>query len=213
MAGACGRTYRIDPRVDPAGCNALTAGPGGLLVPEVQLDVGPGLRVAPPADGACPAVWRVDVDGSWAQTPTMTFGHNLTGADRVWEVVTPAPAVTVPRAGAWVVTFTVRAAVNILANASANQAAGVMAGIYKDGVLIGGTELMVIHHTLAAGDQNTAVQTTASRQFVHGFTAGQTVQLAAARVGTNGSAAIYSSVDGRSFVTMHWIAPAGDTAT
>lgn len=212
MTGGCGRTYRIGPRVDPATCNALTEGAAGLLVPEVQLQVGPGLRVTPPADGACPAVWRVDVDGSWMQTGTMTFSHALDGADRVWEVVTPVPALTVPRSGVWVVDYQVRAAATLPAHATASQAAGATAGLYKDGVLIGGSEAIVVYHTLAAGDQAASVQTTASRQFVHGFTAGQTVQLAAYRIGTTGTVSVVSNGDGRSYVTMHWIGPAGDTA-
>ncbi|MTE20280.1 hypothetical protein F0L17_14410 [Streptomyces sp. TRM43335] len=212
MAGPCGRVYRIDPRIAASECNALKETTGGLLVPEVVIEAEPGIRVTPPAEGACPAVWRVGVDGSWMQTPVMNFGHTLSGAHRAWEVVTPVPAITVPRDGVWVVDFQVRGAVNIPASASTNQAAGMTAGLYKDGVLIGGSELLVLHHTLNAGDQNTAAQTTACRQFVHGFTAGQTVQLAAARLGTTGSVSIYSTTDGRSYITMHWIGPTGDTA-
>lgn len=213
MAGGCGRTYRVDAQVDPAACNALRSGPAGLLVPEVQLQADPGVTVTPPAAEDCPQVWRVGIDGSWAQTPTLTFGHALDGTDRVWEVVTAVPTLTVPRAGVWVVNYQVRGAATLPAHATASQAAGATAGLYKDGVLIGGSEAIVAYHTLAAGDQASSIQTTASRQFVHGFTAGQTVQLAAARLGATGSVSIVSNADGRSYVTMHWIGPVGDTAS
>ncbi|MFI1703051.1 hypothetical protein [Streptomyces griseoruber] len=70
MAGACGRTYRIDPRLDPAPCNALTETASGLLVPrDAVAGIAPGtavgtersvdIDVTPPAAGACPATWTV----------------------------------------------------------------------------------------------------------------------------------------------------------
>lgn len=213
MAGGCGRTYRIDAQVDPAACNALQDGAAGLLVPEVQMVPDPGVTVTPPAAGACPQLWRVGIDGSWTQSGILTFGHALEGTDRVWEPVTEAPALTVPRSGVWVVNYQARAAATLGANASANQAAGATVGLNKDGVLIGGSEAIAIYHTLAAGDQASSMQATASRQFVHGFTAGQTVQLAAARLGSTGLVSIVSNADGRSYVTMHWIGPTGDTAS
>jgi hypothetical protein len=70
MAGACGRVYRIDPKVDPAACNALTETASGLLVPRTEVTgIAPGtavgtersvdVDVAPPAAGACPKNWTV----------------------------------------------------------------------------------------------------------------------------------------------------------
>lgn len=70
MAGGCGRMYRIDPRVDPDVCNALTQTAGGLLVPRAVVEgVAPGtavgdarsvdIDVTAPAPGACPETWTV----------------------------------------------------------------------------------------------------------------------------------------------------------
>lgn len=93
--------YRIDRRIVNSSCNALQETTAGLLVPEVLIEAEPGIKVTPPADGACPAVWRVGVDAAWAQTGTLTFSRNLAGADRTYEQVTEVPAVTIPRAGVW----------------------------------------------------------------------------------------------------------------
>jgi hypothetical protein len=73
MAGGCGRTYRVDPRVEPAACNALTQTATGLLVPGTRVlgSSGPGpgrvasdlqsvdVVVAAPAADDCPANWTV----------------------------------------------------------------------------------------------------------------------------------------------------------
>jgi hypothetical protein len=70
MAGACGRTYRIDPKLDLATCNGLTQTASGLLAPRTQVaGIAPGgavstersvdVDVTPPAAGACPESWQV----------------------------------------------------------------------------------------------------------------------------------------------------------
>jgi hypothetical protein len=149
------------------------------------------------------------VDGAWAQTPVLTFSRALAGADRAWEVITEVPAVTIPRAGVWEVNVQARA-VAALPAAAAAAGCGVTVGVYKNGALIPGTEALAVFQSEAAGDQGDQVQATASRQFMHGFAAGDTVQLGAYRLGTTGSASIVSNGDGRVYVTAHWVAPEGD---
>ncbi|MER7841679.1 hypothetical protein ABTY98_38790 [Streptomyces sp. NPDC096040] len=111
MAGACGRTYRIDPRLDPAGCNALTQTPAGLLVPSTALaGIAPGgavstarsvdIDVQAPAAGACPATWTIGA----RMTPvfadvTPGLADAQTVANLAWA---PAPTtLTIPEAGWW----------------------------------------------------------------------------------------------------------------
>lgn len=212
MAGACGRTYRVDPRLDPAPCNALEETAVGLLVPEVLIEVEPGLTVTPPADGDCPQVWRIGVDAAWVQTGTLDFLHSLTGATRAWEVVTEVPTLTIPRAGVWEVNYQVRGVALLPAPGVANIDTGVVAGMYKNGALVPGTEAMVIYQSELALDQGEQIQAMGSRQFMHTFAAGDTVRLGAFRLGTSGSAAVVSNTDGRTSITAHWVAPEGDTA-
>lgn len=110
MAGACGRTYRIDPRLDPAACNALTQGPAGFLVPGTTVTgIAPGtavgtqrsvdVDVTPPAAGACPENWTVGA------RLTPLFGSRIAGmADlrtSVAAVVLPNSQVVLPEAGVY----------------------------------------------------------------------------------------------------------------
>lgn len=214
MAGGCGRTYRIGPRVDPATCNALQDGAAGLLVPDVRLQAGPGLTVTPPADEACPAVWRVDVDGAWAQTGVLEFNQALPVTNRVWHQVTGATPVTIPRAGVWEIDYQVRGAATLTTNATAAQSTGLSTCLYKNGTLMGGSELLVVFHSLAAGDEARQVQATGSRRFVAGaFTAGDQLQLMACQIGAQGTVHVMSNGDGRTYVTASWLGPAGDTGT
>ncbi|WP_327345986.1 hypothetical protein [Streptomyces europaeiscabiei] len=210
MAGSCGRTYRVDPKLDPAPCNALEQTAAGLLVPEVLIEVEPGLTVTPPADGDCPQVWRIGVDAAWVETGSLDFLRSLTGAIRAWEVVTEVPTLTIPRAGVWEVNYQVRGVALLPAPGAATDT-GVVAGMYKNGAVVPGTEAMVIYHSELAGDQGKQIQATGSRQFMHTFAAGDTVRLGAYRLGTSGTAAVVSNGDGRTHITAHWVAPVGDT--
>jgi hypothetical protein len=47
---------------------------------------------------------------------------------------------------------------------------------------------------------------------MHSFNAGDTIQLAARRITTAGSAAVVSNLDGRTYLTAHWLSPSRDTA-
>ncbi|MEU2264930.1 hypothetical protein ABZ568_00450 [Streptomyces olindensis] len=116
------------------------------------------------------------VDGAWVQTGTLTFNRPLDGADRAWEVVTEVPAVTITRAGVWEVNVQARG-VAALPAAAAGAGSGVTIGVYKNGALIPGTEAMAVFQSEAEGDQGDQVQASASRQFMHTFAAGDTVQL------------------------------------
>jgi hypothetical protein len=70
MAGACGRAYRVDPRVDPAPCNALEQTASGLLVPRTVLaGLAPGgnvgasrsvdIDVTDTGGANCPDTWQI----------------------------------------------------------------------------------------------------------------------------------------------------------
>ncbi|WP_405961291.1 hypothetical protein OG235_37155 [Streptomyces sp. NBC_00024] len=150
------------------------------------------------------------VDGAWAQTPTLDFLRSLTGASRAWEVVTEMTTLTIPRAGVWEVNYQVRGVSQLPAPGAANTDVGVLSGLFKNGVLVPGTEAIVIYQNEAAGDQGKQIQATASRQFMHLFAAGDTVQLGACRLGVSGTAAVVSNGDGRTSITAHWVAPEGD---
>lgn len=197
--------YRIDPRLDPAACNAISQGAAGLLVPKVELQAQPGLTVTAPADGACPAVWEIGVDASWLQNGSLAFNHALTGADRVWERVSEVPTLTIPRDGVWEVDYNARAVASLPAAAAADLY--VTAGIYKNGSLIVGTEALLAG-VIGGG---TGAQSTGGLAFFHPFDAGDTVELWAYRIGQAGTASVISNPDGRTRIMAHWLAPLGDT--
>lgn len=199
MAGKCGHTFRIDPRVSPDPCNALTQGAAGLLVPRVDIAAEPGVKVTAPAAGDCPQTWSIGVDSSWVQTPSLNFSHPVTGGDRVWERISEVPTLTIPRAGTWEVNYDARGAVG---NAATMRY--LTAGIYKNGALIVGTEAMVVGST-------GGVQATGGMSFLHEFNAGDTVELWAYRIGQDGTAVVISNPDGRTRLMLHWLGPIGDT--
>ncbi|MET9462427.1 hypothetical protein ABZY05_46770 [Streptomyces canus] len=205
MAGPCGRTYRIDPRLDPAPCNALQQGPAGLLVPETQLQAEPGIAMTAPAADSCPAVWQIGVDASWAQNATLNFSHALNGADRVYEQITEVPALTIPRAGVWEVDYNARGAVGM--PAATAGAMYVTAALYKNGAQIVGSEAMVV----GIGGAGNGSQATGGLSFLHSFAAGDVVTLWAYRIGQAGAASVVSNVDGRTRLSFHWLGPTGDT--
>lgn len=151
------------------------------------------------------------VDGSWIQTGILTFSRDITGADRAWQIVTEVAPLTIPRAGLWVIDFQVRGMAFLPANPGPTfTALGVTAGIHKNGAPIVGSEVMAVYKNEHAGNEGGQVQATGSRQFLHGFAAGDTVELAAFRLGQVGQASVFSNGDGRTYITGHWIAPTGD---
>ncbi|CAL9613228.1 hypothetical protein SUDANB1_05671 [Streptomyces sp. enrichment culture] len=112
MAGACGRTYRIDPKLDSSSCNALTETASGLLVPRATVTgIAPGgavstersvdVDVTPPAAGACPENWTVGA------RLTPVFGSRIAGmADlrtsaQGQQVVLPNSQVLLPEPGVY----------------------------------------------------------------------------------------------------------------
>lgn len=110
MAGPCGRTYRIGPRLDPAPCNALTQTASGLLVPRALLQgVAPGgavsaersvdIDVQAPADGSCPQTWTVGA----RLTPVSGQTSGTAGlGGSPYDTWVPAPAsLTLPEAGVY----------------------------------------------------------------------------------------------------------------
>lgn len=112
MAGSCGRLYRIDPRLDPAACNALTETASGLLVPGTEVTgIAPGtavgtersvdVDVTPPAAGACPENWTVGA------RLTPVFGSRTAGVADLrtsaigQQVPLPNSQVLLPEAGVY----------------------------------------------------------------------------------------------------------------
>ncbi|MFF3654871.1 hypothetical protein [Streptomyces olivochromogenes] len=211
MAGACGRTYRVDPTIDPAPCNALTQTVTGLLVPGVEIEADPGLTVTAPAPGDCPQTWTVGIDGSWAQGPWTGVGvHDLNGADRVYETITEVAPMVIPRSGVWEVNYAVRGGVLLPANLVASEY--VVAALFENGSLIVGEEVMVVG--LSRGQATGAamqVQGTGAQAFLRFFNAGDQVTLRAYRIGQLATAQVISNGDGRTRIMAHWIGPTGDT--
>jgi hypothetical protein len=112
MAGNCGRTYRIDPRLDPAACNALSETPSGLLVPRTEVTgIAPGgavstersvdVDVTPPAAGACPENWTVGA----RLTPVFGFRNagmaDLRTSAQGQQVVLPNSQALLPEPGVY----------------------------------------------------------------------------------------------------------------
>ncbi|GAA2697422.1 hypothetical protein [Nonomuraea recticatena] len=111
MTGGCGRTYRVDPRLDLAACNALTQSAAGLLVPRTALQgIAPAgavsaersvdIDVTAPAAGACPETWQVGA----RLTPVSGQTTGAVGLDgtaaNTWVPVTGAQLV-LPEAGVY----------------------------------------------------------------------------------------------------------------
>ncbi|MER6367439.1 hypothetical protein ABT255_03500 [Streptomyces mirabilis] len=211
MAGACGRTYRVDPTIDPAPCNALTQTATGLLVQGVEIEADPGLTVTAPAPGDCPQTWRIGVDSSWAQGPWSVAGvHDLNGPDRVYEQITEVATMVIPRAGVWEVNYAVRGAAILPANTAGGQY--VTAALFQNGAIISGAEVMVVGVTQGAGTgPSHGAQATGSNVFMRFFAAGDQVTLHAYRIGQLGTASVINNGDGRTRVMAHWIGPTGDT--
>jgi hypothetical protein len=206
-----GQNKKVD--IDPDPCNALTNTDDGLLAPKVRLEVEPGLKLTPPDEDACPQVWRIGVDAAWTQTPaTLAFRHDLTGGARAWEIITEVPTLTIPRSGVWEVNYQVRGGASLPGDpAPPAVSTGVTAGMHKNGAHVPGTEALVIYFNTLVGDEGHHAQASASRQFMHGFAAGDRIQLAAFRITTAGEAQVFSNRDGRTYLTAHWVAPPGDT--
>lgn len=135
----------------------------------------------------------------WVQTGPLTFSHNLTGANNVYERVSEVPALTIPFPGVWEVSYHARTATYPIAN----TALWVTTALFKNGGLIPGSEaLSGINTSNVPGTQNTIGQA-----FTHTFAVGDAVTLHAFRIGQTGTAAVYSNSDGRTAVTAHWVSP------
>ncbi|MDX3067814.1 hypothetical protein PV518_37610 [Streptomyces sp. ND04-05B] len=103
--------YRIDPKLDPAACNALTQTASGLLVPGTEVTgIAPGtavgtsrsvdVDVTAPAAGACPETWTVGarltpvfgtVNAGTADLRTSAMGQQVPLPNS--QVVLPEPGV------------------------------------------------------------------------------------------------------------------------
>ncbi|MFF4900431.1 hypothetical protein [Streptomyces sp. NPDC001068] len=210
MAGAC-CGGSLMPGIDPSPCNGLVRAAGGLLVPRTAIEVGPGLTLDAPAAGDCPQTWTLGVDGSWAQTTWGAGGsRTLSAADRVWEEVTEVAPLVAPRSGVWEVTYHVRGGVQLPANLAIAQY--VVASLFRNGTLIGGSEVMVVGLSRGQASGSAAgAQNTGTASFMINLTAGDQITLHAYQIGQSGVSSVVSNQDGRTRVTARWTGPVGDT--
>lgn len=74
------------------------------------------------------------------RSSAVSFTHALAGAVGVFEEITEIPEFVVPVAGLWVVTWDVRAQISYPASAAASVAANVYCALYKNDVIVTGSE-------------------------------------------------------------------------
>lgn len=162
MAGSCGRTYRIDPQIDPATCNSLVATPSGLLVPRTVVEGIPG-DIVPPVGTersvdvdvtevpGCPDAWQVGA----RLTPATGFAGSQQGnADLLaagdGQVVgIPSADITLPEVGVYHINGNVRYEIGTAAGGS-----GYIVGHFYD-VTTGGllTSFTMIGAVNASGQE------------------------------------------------------------
>jgi hypothetical protein len=187
--------------VDPQACNALTEGPGGLLVPGTVLEgIAPGGAVstgrsvdidvsAPDAD-ACPQEWQV---GARLTPP---FGEALLGAavdlvgaaNDVW--VNTALTIALPEAGAYEITATVRSSI-ARGNVTTPFAVNISARLFNvsANAAIPGTDYTVqqVNEAAPSSGQTTWVALGTFHKFLT-VAAAATIRLEASRNTINGTA-------------------------
>lgn len=187
--------------VDPDPCNALTEGPGGLLVPSTALEgIAPGAAVAEgrsvdidvtaPAGSACPQEWQIGA------RLTPVFGEQLlaapvdlvAAANDAW--VDTGVSVNLPEAGVYEITATVRSSI-ARANVTTPFAVNISARLFNTtaGAAIPGTDYTVqqVNEAAPSSGQTTWVALGTFHRFL---TVGgaATIRLEASRNSINGAA-------------------------
>lgn len=213
MAGACGRTYRVDPRVDPASCNALQQSPSGLLVPRTVLaglapggTVGTARSVDIDVTGGvgCPDTWQIGarlspVSGEAA----LAADTDLSAAPGTW--VPTSLTITLPEVGQY------RASWNVLGQICATTSGGgsnrwLDARIVNaaTGTEIGQARIVVQHQMSSSVEIQACMDATAPiDHLVTVTTAPLTLRLEAALFGPTGTVQS-ATVVGGSRTTVVW---------
>lgn len=218
MTGGCGRTYRVDPRVDPAACNALTETATGLLVPRTAVaGIAPGsvvgttrsvrIDVQTPAAGACPETWTV---GARLTAPAVqdypTTTDLLPLADNTYGPVTGS-ALAIPSSGVWAVTMVARGVLSF----SGTAGTFIVARIFNvtSGSAVPNTETFVtqVRQNIAGASQTTGDNDTSTMLTYLTVTGPTTLRMEAKTVlqlGTTPTqASIVSDSNGRSGLFAH----------
>lgn len=149
------------------------------------------------------------VDGAWVQTGAVSVSRSITGADRTYVHITEVPTLTVNRAGIWDVRYSARVLTAIPASTAGSQYLTV--ALFRNGVLLPGSE-SISGFAVSAGE-SVSRQEMVGQAFLASLTEGDQITMHAYRIGQVGTTSIHSTVDGRTWVSMHWIAPPGDTSS
>ncbi|MEV0822529.1 hypothetical protein [Nonomuraea rubra] len=194
MAGKCGQTFRIEPRIAGSTCQAIQETAAGLLVPAVEVDgIAAGapvgtersveIDVAAPAATDCPQVWTIGGRLS-APTGSATGAVDLQPtASGTWTPVTGAQIV-LPEAGRYLIEADARA--RISAFGPANVFISTRLFNVTAGTVIPASATLVFQTITDAGQNATGNQTATTGVFL--TVAGPTtVRLEAMRVNSVGT--------------------------
>ncbi|MFE7561499.1 hypothetical protein [Kitasatospora sp. NPDC057500] len=155
-----------------------------------------GDRTTTPSTGASPQ------GASWFQIlPPSPFSHVL-ATDNTVEHITELPALTIPYAGVWQISYGVH---ENFALTAAGGTVLIHTVLYKNAAAIPGTEAVTGYKTLGAE----GFQATTGQTVLHAFAAQDRVTLRAHRAGGTPSAgAVISSGDGGTTqIAAHWVSP------
>lgn len=149
------------------------------------------------------------VNGAWVQNGALTFSRTVTGTDRTYVQITEVPTLTANRTGVWDLRYFARVLTAVPANTSGAQYLTV--ALFRNGVLIGGSESISGVNTAAGEGINK--QAMVGQAFLIYLTEGDQITMHAYRIGQVGTASIHSTTDGRTRISMYWIAPPGDASS
>ena len=136
--------------------------------------------------------------GSWVQTGPLTFNRPL-AASNTFQQISEVPALTIPYAGVWWVSYNAYTGMNV----RAGGALGIRTALFNKGVQIPGSE--AVSNLATAAD--VGIQTTAAHTFLHTFAAQDVVTLQATAYGNGEAAFIASDDNARTAVMAHWVSP------
>ncbi|MFF3654872.1 hypothetical protein [Streptomyces olivochromogenes] len=220
MAGVCGRTYRVDPTLDPAPCNAFTQTAAGLLVPRTLVEAVPSTPLTPtgpqrsvnidvtaPAADDCPATWEI---GARLAAPFVSDVATTTDllplADDTYGPVTGS-ALAIPAAGVWAVTMVARGVLSFTGTAGTF----IVARIYNvtAAAAVPNTETFVtqVRQNVAGAGQTTGDNDTSTMLTYLAVTGPVTLRMEAKTVFQLGTqptqASLVSDSNGRSALFAH----------
>jgi hypothetical protein len=170
----------------------------GLVAAPAYADATPD--VSGEARASTAAVAPRSGGSQWVQTDPVTFIHRLFGADRAFEQIHEVPAITIPFAGVWEVSYSARTSLAFPASSSALR---VTTALFVNGTLLSGSEAVTGKYF----EPNEASQDTIGQTVLATFNAGDVVRLHGYRIGQLGFADIRSNPDGRTGIAAHWVSP------